>query len=103
MAVNEAMSPEPLAGRPMPGALLTQLYTQPVAGKFIAVVALPLVTVCVPCAAPRLQKTRVNTAITIAGKKLLMLKAVVILRNKLQKITAGRFFGMNNYFYQYER
>jgi hypothetical protein len=49
-AMKEGISPVPVAESPMPGVLFTQLYTQPVPGKLIALVGLPLETVWVPWA-----------------------------------------------------
>lgn len=45
IALNEAILPVPLAAKPMPGALFTQLYVFPVPVKLIAAVAAPLATV----------------------------------------------------------
>ena len=52
-AVNDAISPEPLAARPMPGALFVQLNTVPGTApvKLIAVVADPLHSVWLVCEA----------------------------------------------------
>ena len=42
------MFPAPLAAKPMPGVLLTQLKTLPVPVKLTAAVAAPLLTVWLP-------------------------------------------------------
>jgi hypothetical protein len=49
-AVNAAMFPVPVAGRPMPGVLLVQVYIQPNPGKTTGWVCCPLVTIWFDCA-----------------------------------------------------
>jgi len=72
VAVNDAILPVPLAGKPIDGLLFTQLYSQLAPLKFTAVVELPLATVWLDCANIFDIEKRKNAIKITASKSLLM-------------------------------